>query len=147
MQTESVIINGLIIEPCEKENVKQIVDGINEYNLSKVPALAVHWTPLDYVVKDETGSEIAGILAGIGYWNGLEIRILWVKEAYRKTGIGTALLKHVEKTAMQKGATVAVLDTFDFQAENFYLKNGYQPVGEIKDFPEGHKRIFFSKKL
>lgn len=137
--------NDLVIEPCE--NAKKIVDGINEYNLSKVPALAAHWTPLDFVVKDENGIEIAGILAGIGYWNGLEIKILWVEDNYRKTGVGTRLLKHVEIIAKDKGATVSVLDTFDFQAEEFYLKNGYEPIGEIKNFPEGHKRIFLSKRL
>ena len=135
------------IEPCEKENRKKIVDGINEYNLSKVSALSDIWTPLEYVAKNENGIEIGGLLSGINYWNGLEIKILWVKEEYRKSGIETRILKHVEKIAKEKGATVSMLDTFDFQAEDFYLKNGYEPIGEIKDFPNGHRRIYFSKKL
>ena len=135
------------IEPCEKENIKQIVDGINEYNLRKVPAIADIWTSLEFVAKDENGIEIGGILAGLGYWNGLEIKILWVKEEYRKKGIGTRILKHVEEKAIEKGAEISMLDTFDFQAEEFYLKNGYKPIGEIKNFPNGHRRIYFSKKL
>ncbi len=140
-------MNEFLIEPCEKEDITTIVDGINSYNLSKVAALADVWTPLDYVVKNEHGIAIAGILAGIGYWNGLEIRILWVEAAYRKTGIGTRLLKYVEDIAREKGTTVAMLDTFDFQAENFYLKNGYQKIGEITDFPEGHRRIYLLKRI
>jgi len=28
-----------------------------------------------------------------------------------------------------------MLDTFDFQAEEFYIKNGYEAIGEIKNFP------------
>ena len=60
---------------CEKENIKKIVDGINEYNLSKVPPLADVWTPLEFVAKDKNGIEIGGVLGGIGYWNGLEIKI------------------------------------------------------------------------
>ena len=135
------------IEPCEKENIKKIVDGINEYNLSKVSAIADIWTPLEFVAKDENGIEIGGILAGLEYWNGLEIKILWVKENYRKKGIGTRILKHAEKIAKEKGAEVSMLDTFDFQAEQFYLKNGYKPIGEIKNFPKGHRRIYFSKNL
>ena len=135
------------IIPCNKDNIKVIVDGINDYNLSKVPAIASIWTPLEFVAKDENGIEIGGILAGIGYWNGLEIKILWVKDGYRKKGIGSQILKHAETIAIQKGAEIAMLDTFDFQAEQFYLKNGYQAIGEIKDFPKGHKRIYFSKKL
>jgi len=135
------------IEPCEKENIKKIVDGINDYNLSKVPAIADIWTRLEFVAKDENGIEIGGILAGLGYWNGLEIHILWVKEGYRKKGIGTRILKHAEKIAKEKGAEISMLDTFDFQAEQFYLKNGYNPIGEMKGFPIGHRRIYFSKVL
>lgn len=141
------MINEFTIEPCEKESVPKILNGINEYNLSKVPALADTWTALDYVIKNESGHEIAGILSGIGYWNGLEIRIIWVEASYRNKGLGTMLLKHVEEIAKEKGATISMLDTFDFQAAGFYLKNGYEPIGEINNFPEGHKRIYFSKRL
>nr|WP_255313513.1 GNAT family N-acetyltransferase [Flavobacterium hibernum] len=105
------------------------------------------WTPLEFVALDENGMEIGGILAGLGYWNGLEIKILWVDEKYRNKGIGTQILKHVEKIAKDKGAEISMLDTFDFQAEDFYLKNGYEPIGEIKDFPKGYRRVYFSKKL
>lgn len=61
--------------------------------------------------------------------------------------MGTKLLKHVENLAIEKGATISILDTFDFQAEGFYLKNGYEQIGEINDFPTGHKRIYLFKKL
>lgn len=135
------------IEPCEKENVRKVIDGINAYNLSKVSAITDTWTPLEFVAKDKNGVEIGGILAGIGYWGGLEIKTLWIKESYRKKGVGTWLLTYTEQTAKENGATISMLDTFDFQAESFYLKNGYEPIGEIKDFPKGHKRIYFSKKL
>lgn len=141
------MVNEFVIEPCEKENIKKIIEGINIYNLSKVAALADIWTPLEFVIKDNNGNEIAGILAGIGYWNGLEIKILWVNETYRHKGLGSKLLKHTEAIAKVKGATVSMLDTFDFQAEAFYLKNGYETIGEIKDFPKGHQRIYLTKKL
>lgn len=141
------MIDKIKIVPCEKQNASKIVDGINQYNLAKVPSLSSTWTPLDYVAKNENGEEIAGILAGIGYWNGLEINILWVKDDYRKKGLGTYILKYVEDVAKAKGAKIAMLDTFDFQAEEFYLKNGYMPVGEIQNFPDGHRRIYFSKRL
>ena len=129
------------------ETMRKIVDGINQYNLDQVPAVSDIWTPLEYVAKNENDEEIGGVLAGIGYWNGLEINILWVKDEYRKKGIGTHILKYVEDVAKAKGATVAMLDTFDFQSVEFYLKNGYMPIGEIPNFPEGHKRIYFSKRL
>ena len=135
------------IIPAKASEVKSIVDGINTYNLSKVPALAAVWTPLEFVAKNRSGNLLGGVLAGIGYWNGLEIKLLWVEEAYRNQGLGTILLKHTEEVARLKGAVISMLDTFDFQAKGFYLKHGYEPVGEIKDFPKGHNRIYFSKRL
>jgi len=62
------------IAPCDKKNIKKIVDGINEYNLSKVAAIAAIWTPLEFVAKDKNGSEIGGVLGGLGYRNGLKIK-------------------------------------------------------------------------
>jgi GNAT superfamily N-acetyltransferase len=132
---------------AKKADIKTIVDGINNFNLTKLPAQAPTWTPLEFVAKDKHGSPIGGILGGIGYWNGLEIKLLWVDETYRNQGLGTRLLEHMEQAAKTKGAVIAMLDTFDFQAEGFYLKNGYAPIGEIKGFPKGQRRIYFSKRL
>lgn len=135
------------IEVCTPENAQRIVDGINEYNFSKVPALSENWKPLEFIVKNEHGLEIAGVLGGIDCYLGLEINILWVKEEYRTKGLGSTLLKHMETVAVENGATIAVLDTFDFQAEGFYLKNGYKIIGEIKDYPKNYRRIYLTKKL
>ncbi|WP_116790539.1 GNAT family N-acetyltransferase [Flavobacterium psychrotrophum] len=130
-----------------KEDIKTILDCINSYNQQQVAALAEVWTPLEFSVKDDNDTLIGGLLGGIGAWNGFEIRILWVAETHRGSGIGGRLLQHAENAARQKGATIAMLDTFSFQAEAFYLKHGYTAVGEIKDFPLGHRRIYFSKTL
>jgi len=67
------------IVPCGKKTAEKIANGLNQYNLSKVAALADLWTPMDFVAENKEGSVIGGILAGIGYWKGLEIKILWVK--------------------------------------------------------------------
>lgn len=135
------------IETCSDDTKKTIIEGLNAYNLSRVPAVANIWTPIELVAKDPNNTTIGGVLGGIGYWNGLEIKILWVKESHRKQGIGTQLLKHIETIAIEKGAYTSMVDTFDFQAEGFYLKNGYQSIGELNNFPRGHRRIYFSKTL
>ena len=135
------------INKCNKDQIKTIVDGINGYNLSKIPALADTWTALEFAATDSDGHTIAGILGGIGYWNGLEIKVLWVAEQYRNNGIGSALLSRMETVAREKGAVVSMLDTFDFQAPDFYLSNGYSLIGQINDFPPGNCRMYFSKKL
>ena len=53
----------------------------------------------------------------------------------------------VEEEARQRGAKNSYLDTFSFQAPEFYKRNGYHVFGELQDFPPGHQRYFFTKRL
>ena len=140
-------MNSIDIHSSNPQQIQQIVDGINAYNLQQVPALADTWTPLEFVAQDQQGNTLGGVLGGIGYWNGLEIKILWVAENQRHQGIGSKLIAHIEQVAQAKGATMSMLDTFDFQAKGFYLKQGYSIAGTIDNFPEGHQRYYFSKSL
>ena len=135
------------ITPSHKDDIKIILDGINTYNHSHVPALSEIWTPLEFSIKDDNGTVVGGLLGGIGSWNGFEIRILWIAETHRGKGLGNQLLQYAEDAAREKGATIAMLDTFSFQSEAFYLNHGYEAIGEIKNFPQGHRRIYFSKLL
>ncbi|GGC91032.1 hypothetical protein GCM10007418_08390 [Halopseudomonas salina] len=52
-----------------------------------------------------------------------------------------------EKLALEKGYIGIWLDTFDFQAPEFYPKHGFTRFGQIDDFPPGHQRYFFQKRL
>lgn len=119
-------MNDFKFESCNKENVNTIVNGINNYNLEKVPAVSKIWTLLEFIIKDKSGIEIGGILARINYWNGPEIKTLWIKETHRKKGLRRLLLNHTETIAKEKGAYMAIVDTFDFPAEHFYLCNDYK---------------------
>jgi hypothetical protein len=57
------------------------------------------------------------------------------------------LLTLAEDEARQRGAKNVYLDTFSFQAPDFYKQHGYQVFGELEDFPPGHERYFLTKKL
>ena len=62
-------------------------------------------------------------------------------------GDGRRLLAVAEDEARRRGAKNAFLDTFSFQAPDFYRQHGYQVFGELPDFPPGHTRAFLTKKL
>jgi len=137
----------VILKPCSEKNIKNILDGINTFNLNKVPSKTEFWSPMNFVVKNKNSKVIEGILSGVGYWAGLEIKILWVEENYRNQGIGSWLLSFTENLAKEKGAEISMLDTFDFQAEEFYKKHDYISLGFINNFPKGHRRSYFYKRL
>lgn len=80
-------------------------------------------------------------------WDCLYVNLFWIREDYRKKGIGTKLLMEVEDESKEKGCNLVHLDTFDFQAKDFYVKNGYEIFGILDDCPKGHKRYYLKKLL
>jgi len=72
---------------------------------------------------------------------------LWIEQNSRSQGYGSELLKVAEQEGIKYGCLYSTLDTFSFQAEEFYLKNGYQRIGEIPNYLFEHSRIFLRKKL
>ena len=134
----------------ESNNIEEdfIIDKIVEYNLSIVPSKQeTDFLWINRVVEDKNGNIIAGILSKMYCWNCLYIDVLWVKEEHRKDGLGSRLLKEIESVAIEKGCYLIHLDTFDFQAKDFYIKHGYEVFGVLDECPEGHKRYFLKKIL
>jgi ribosomal protein S18 acetylase RimI-like enzyme len=56
-------------------------------------------------------------------------------------------MQRAEDLAREKDCVGIWLDTFSFQAPEFYKKLGFSECGEILDYPLGHKRHFFQKRL
>jgi hypothetical protein len=52
-----------------------------------------------------------------------------------------------EDLAREKNCVGIWLDTFDFQAPDFYRKHGFSEFGQLQDYPPGHQRLFFHKRL
>lgn len=137
-----------IIEESTKDEYGLVDDGIVEFNLSKVPfTQEPPYISINRVIKDLNGEVLAGINSLLYCWNCLYVDVLWVKEQYRKEGYGSVLLNEVEKIAKEKGCNLIHLDTFDFQAKDFYLKNGYEVFGILEDCPMEHKRYYMKKKI
>lgn len=90
---------------------------------------------------------IVGGVLGELFWDWFHIDLLWIPEELRGKGYGKQLLAQIETEAKKRGAKNIFLDTFSFQAPDFYIKHGYHLFGELKDFPPGHQRYFFTKQL
>ena len=56
-------------------------------------------------------------------------------------------LKEIENIAIEKGCHLIHLDTFDFQAKDFYIKHGYEVFGVLDECPKKHKRYYLKKLI
>ncbi len=138
-------VNLAICTDVEKDYIEQ---KIVEYNSKQVPFSQKNdFINLDYVMKDKEGEIIGGITAVLYCWKCLYINVLWVTEKYRHQGYGAILLHQVESAAQNQGCILSHLDTFDFQAKDFYLNQGYEIFGILDDCPQDHQRFFLKKIL
>ena len=136
------------IEPMTAADAAIVTEGLVRYNLSQVPKTQDElFENISRKVVSEDGEVIAGCIAEMYYWNVIYVDILWVDERYRRGGIGTQLLQSVEAAAREKGCNLIHLDTFDFQAKDFYEKQGYEIFGVLEDCPPGHCRYYLKKNL
>ncbi|GAB1541636.1 GNAT family N-acetyltransferase [Scytonema sp. NUACC21] len=95
----------------------------------------------------DVNDNLVGGLIGSTYWQWLHIDIFWIHESYRGEGYGTSLIAAAEQEAVKRGCQYAHLETFSFQAPEFYQKLGYVVYGELPDFPAGYKRLSLKKVL
>lgn len=102
--------------------------------------------PLRVLVRDESGEIVAG-LVGRTVWGWLHIAQLWVDSSRRRHGYGRELMMAAEAEARRRGCHHIYLDTFDFQALEFYRRLGYRIFGRLDDFPRGHTRFNLEKSL
>jgi GNAT superfamily N-acetyltransferase len=119
-----------------------------EFNREHVPfQQSEDWIDLSHVVKDDTGQIIAGINAILYYWNIMHVDILFVDRSHRGKGYGKLLLDKAESKAKSIGGYMSHLDTFDWQAKDFYERLGYQVFGVLENCPRGHTRYYLKKDL
>lgn len=98
-----------------------------------------------YISKNEFGVIQAGVSMS-WYWGIMHIDYLWVDEALRGKRIGEQLLKLAEEKAISLGCKVIRLETYSFQAPNFYKKFSYEVFGTLIDSPEVGVSLFYLKK-
>lgn len=126
------------IQKSSAAEVKFIDAKIVEFNNLHVPFTHNKSKSFNFHIKDDHNTIIAGITAKMYFGQILYIDVLFVEENYRKSGLGSALLRKVEDVARLHGAKLAHLYTFDFQAKDFYIKHGYEVFGQLNDCPAGH---------
>jgi len=138
----------LKIQTGTKEEGTFIREQLIAYNRQHVPeALYEHSEELYFTAYNETGDCIGGITASYG-WQHIHVEFLWVSDTARQAGVGTRLLQAVEEYAKGAACTKILLDTFDFQAPDFYRKHGYEEYGRLIDHPSiGQTHYFFVKRL
>ena len=89
---------------------------------------------------------IKGVLVYQYIYNRAEIDYIIVDNNYRKLGIATKLLKHLEDSYKLDNITLEVRES-NKEAISFYLKNGFKEVTRRKNYYKDEDGILMIKNL
>ena len=100
---------------------------------------------LAITVRDPRGEVVGGLWGRTGF-GFLFVELLALGRA-KGSGLGREVMRLAEAEARRRGLHGIWLDTWTFQAPDFYPKLGFVECGRITDYPPGHDRIFYVKRL
>lgn len=127
---------------------KRYLQGIlNEYHEVAYPSMRVPQSTCFVIrVQDRAGTAVGGAIL-YTYWGWLEISLLALEEGARGQGLGRRLMVMIEDKARKEGCTRIRTESFEQETFGFYQKLGYQIVGQLQDYPEGHNYYWLRKDL
>lgn len=102
-----------------------------------------------FVMQEE---EVVGVLRYSFFWDAIPfLDLLFLKEEYRRKGIGAAVMHLWEQKMKEAGYETVLLSTqADEDAQHFYRKIGYTDCGCLLLNDGAHKQpteLFFKKEL
>ncbi|MFA5070814.1 MAG: GNAT family N-acetyltransferase [Candidatus Pacearchaeota archaeon] len=104
--------------------------------------------------KNYIGHISFGVYKSPPFGHGIFLEEFAIKKEFQGKGLGSYLLKEIEKYCKNKRIDIIYLGTEDSnknKAINFYKKQGYQVVGRLKDINPSseykHGQIFMAKVI
>lgn len=138
----------------DKERRQLLNRRLRDDNTARSPRIralrdtpAAHEVPLEVWALDADGGLAAGLTGRTwAYW--LHVDLLWVDAGHRGSGLGSRLLAEAERVALtDRSCTRSRVETWDFQAPDFYRARGYEVAGRVENYPPGVTEFTLVKQL
>lgn len=128
------------------EDLKLLGDGLAAH--SAQVGYPATWQDYAVFATDEDGV-VRGGLAGNSGQGMFYVRLLWVQAECRRQGVGRTMMDMAEAEAARRGCHTVGVDTFSYQAPQFYPKLGYTAFGQIDGLGDKRDltRTWFMKRI
>lgn len=133
------------IEECDSsQDQDEVVAILRRYNT--LQAGQANYKRLDSKICDADGK----IICRLVWWNSLGLAVCWNSGGRRwrsPPANWSRLLDAAEAEARKRNCHGVFLDTYTFQAREFYERKGYKVYGKLEDFPKGYTKFYLWKEL
>jgi len=136
---------SLIVETDPSlEDIRFLEDGLIDFNIQTTGITDGSF--IGIFLRRSDGLRTGGLYGWV-WGSTCYVRYLFVAESLRKQGQGTRLMRAVEAEARARNCRQIVLETHSFQAPGFYRKLGFEVIGRVEGYPQGHQYLTLAKRL
>lgn len=130
-------------KPSDKE-IEILTQGI--LNDSKKRGYFGLYEKFSLILRDSENIFCGGCY-GFIFYGSLHIDKLFIIEDLRNQGLGTKLIYETEKLARKKNCKFITVNTMNWQAGSFYLKNKFECEFTRKGYNKGCSLTWYRKEL
>ncbi len=127
----------LNLHKYNQQNCKYIKDNSSYAHNNKING--------DFIIYDN--NKIIGGALGHIIWGWYHLTDFYISEEYRNKGVGTQVIQKIEEFAMRNKALGVRINSWSFQAPEFYKRLGYIEWGKFEDCPPGTVHYYLYKKF
>ncbi len=128
----------------DAEEVRVLLEGLHLHNMLHSGGGEAEY--LAIFLRDENHQVVGGMFGWTAYGY-LRIDVLWMREELRGQGFGQQLLAAAEAEGKRRGCQFAMLDSFSFQAPEFYQQRGYHEFAVLDQVAGSQTWHFLKKEL
>ena len=137
-----VKIDVVDCDGSEFDDLCTVLHGLlNQAQQGEVAAYAPQAYAFSLIVDE---NQVGGLVGEV-LWDWFYIKLLAVDPSYQGKGFGASLVEKAEEVAEERSCSGIWVNTYSFQAPNFYTRLGFKEFGRLNDNPVGHDRIFLAK--
>lgn len=135
----------IVQERPDSPDAVMLINELSNYLEPLYPKFNQFGLSPDQLIKENVAffvTRVDGMPAGCGglkfYPEFGELKRMYVRPAFRGTGLGKLMLKHLEAYALQQGTTLVRLETGVYQPEamGLYERMGYRRRSAFPPYPE-----------
>jgi GNAT superfamily N-acetyltransferase len=143
MLSTTTSLRVAVDESPSAEDIGLVARGMRRHALAQISG--EESPPIACFARDERA--VVGGIVGRIIKRRMFVDLLWVEEARRGRGLGTALLQSMERVAGERGCRDVMLETLSGPAARLYETSGYRLLAQIPDYIPGFAKRVLLKSL
>jgi putative acetyltransferase len=147
---------AILPERPDGDDARALIAELDAYLIPLYPPASQHGYPVEKLIAEKVDFFVlrmdgaAAACGGLKFYDGsAEVKRVYVRPDFRGRGLGRAMMEHLERHAVSRGASILRLETGILQKEaiGLYEAMGYREIEAFGEYLPDPLSRFYEKRL